>query len=116
MDVPVIGAEDGLVSEEAADNREPGIQERNRECNQRCGHGQNCGGFLAPDYGITAQKKADKEAARVAKENGGRIKVEAQNGYESSSEGEGGNSQCNVVIEESGNQNGYGGQETDTGG
>ena len=38
VDMTVIGAEDGLASEETADDGEAGIQEWNRECDQGCGH------------------------------------------------------------------------------
>lgn len=114
VDVAVIGAEDGLTSEETADDGEAGIQERNRECDQGRGHAEDGGGFLAPENAVTAQKEADREAARVAQEDGGRIEVEAQDGQESSSERNGGNGQLNVVHEESGYQSGCGDEETDT--
>ena len=97
VDMAVIGAEDGLASEETADDGEAGIQKRNRECDQGRSHAQDGGGFLAPENAVTAQEEANKEAARVTQENGGRIEVEAQNAQESSSEGNGGNGQSNVV-------------------
>ena len=116
VDVAVIGAEDGLSPEETADDGDAGIQKWNRECDQGRGHAQDGGAFLAPENAVTAQKEADKEAARVAQENGSRIEVESENAQESASEGNHGNGQRNVMVEESGYQSGDGGEETDTGG
>src|ERR1700676_2790355 len=55
VDVAAIGAEDGLASEETADNGETGIQERNRKRDQGRGHAQDGGGFLAPENTVTAE-------------------------------------------------------------
>ncbi len=44
------------------------------------------------------------------------MKLKRRNAQESSSEGNGGNGQSNVVLEESGYQSGRGGEETDAGG
>src|ERR1700692_140532 len=110
----MIGAEDGLASEETPEDGDAGIQKWNRECDQGRGHAQGGGGFLAPENAVTTQKEADKKAARVAQENGGWIEVEAQNAQQSSSKRNGGNRQSNIVLEKSGYQSGRGGEETDS--
>jgi hypothetical protein len=114
VDVTMIGAEDGLASEETADDCDSGVEEWNRECDKGRGHAQNGGAFLAPENAVTAQQEADKEAARVAQKNRGGIVVESQNAQESSSEGNGGNGQSNVMVEQSGYQSGHCREETDT--
>lgn len=112
VDVAVIGGEDGLVSEETAEDGDTSIQKWNRKCNKGRSHAQDSGGFLAPEDAVAAQEEADQEAAGIAKENRGRIEVEAQNAQESSSERNSGNGQSNVVSEESGYQRGQGCEET----
>ena len=69
MDVAAIGAEDGLVSEETADDGEPGIEKWNRECHQGRSHAEDGGGFLAPEDSVAAEEEADQEAAGIAQEN-----------------------------------------------
>jgi hypothetical protein len=55
VDMAAVGAEDGLASEETADDGETGIQERNRKRDQGRGHAQDRGGFLAPENTVTAE-------------------------------------------------------------
>ncbi len=84
VDVTVVGTEDALAPKETPDDGDASVQEWNRECDQGRGHAKDGGRFLTPENAVTAQKEADEQAARVAKENGSGIEIEAQNAQESS--------------------------------
>jgi hypothetical protein len=63
VDVAAISAEDGLASEETADDGEASIQERNRKCDQGRGHAKDSGGFLAPENTVASEQETNEEAA-----------------------------------------------------
>src|ERR1700677_540318 len=116
MDMAAVAGEDGLAAQEPSNHDERGIEQRDEEGQERSGHAQEGGGFLTPDDAVAAEQETQEEAARIAEEDGSRVKVVAQESEEGADQGRGGKGQRNVGLEQRGDQHGSGGEKPETGG
>ncbi len=78
VDVAAVGGEDGLATEEAADDGEGGVEEGDGESDEGGGHAEDGGGFLAGENAVAAEEEADEEAAGIAEIDAGGVEVIAQ--------------------------------------
>jgi len=116
MDVAAVGGEDGLPSQEPSSHDEGGIEKRDEERQERGGHPQDGGGFLAPENAVAAEQETEEEAAGVSQEDRGRTEVVAQESEECTDQGRSGKGERNVGLEERGDQHGGSSEDPETGG
>src|ERR1019366_10344759 len=116
MDVVSVGGEDGLPAQEPSNDDQRGVEQGNEESQERSGHAQDGGGFLAREDAVAAQQETEEEAAGIAQEDGGGVEVVAQESDEGADQGRGGEGERNVGLEERGGEHGGGGEEPETGG
>jgi hypothetical protein len=115
MDVAAVGGEKGLAAQEPANHDQRGIEQGDEEDQERSGHAQDSGGFLAPKDAVAAEQETEKEAAGITEKDGGGIEVVAQESEEGADQGHGGEGERNVGLEERGEEHGGGGEEPEAG-
>ena len=106
VDVVAVRSEDGLMAQESSADGNAGIEQRDGQRHQRRRHPQHGGGFLAPDNAITAEQKADRQAAAVAQKNGGGVEVIAQETKQRACQGSRRQGQRRIVLGQRGDEHG----------
>src|ERR1700722_5573559 len=89
VDVLGVGGEDGAPADEATDNGERRLQNRQAKGNHRNGHSDNGGRLLRAFQSQSAEHEADEETARISQENRSGIEVVTQETKDRPGQGDG---------------------------
>src|SRR5579875_3545873 len=116
MDVATVGAEDGFLAEKAADDGDQYFGDREGERHQRGRHAETGRRVTIPHEAVAAEQEADQQAARIAEKHRSGIEVVAQETEEAADEGQDGQRQLRVVIDDGRHEKTYGGEQSDAGG
>src|SRR5438046_2751572 len=115
MNVSAIGRKNRLLIEKPPRDGQRGIEERNGKGHEWRSHAQDSGRLLAPQNSVAAEQEPHKEAARIAEKDGRRVEVVTQKTKETAGQRDCGKRQRNIVLQQSGYQRRYGGEQADSG-
>jgi hypothetical protein len=116
VDVAAIGAKDGLMAEETADDGESGIEEGNGEGQKGGGHAEDGGGFLTPEQPIAPRRNPLRRLPQSPRKTVAGLKFYRRKPRRAAASGGGGEGQRNIVLEQGRHQSGESGEESGAGG
>src|SRR5260370_3166565 len=115
VNMTAVGGEDGLLAEEAADDGQGGVQQRDGQGDHGRGHAEDSGRLFAPQDSIASQQEADQQAAGVAQENCRRVEVVTQESEQCAGERNGCEGHWYIFLQQRGQQHGDGCKESHAG-